>query len=328
MGTFHDPTLRGGETLRGRRVAVLGFGSQGRSHALNLRESGMDVVVGLRPSSPSRARAADAGLQVCDTEEAVGSADVISFCTPDVPMAEIYRAQVEPHLRDGQTLLFVHGYNIRYGHILPPPSVDVVLVSPKAVGPAVRSLYLSGGRLFGLVAVERDASGRALDTALAYGWAIGCRAGLLATTFAEETETDLFGEQTVLCGGIPELMKAAFETLVEAGYQPEAAYFECVHEAKLIVDLVYERGIAGMRASISDTAEWGGFRVGPEVVNASSRAAMREALARIRDGRFADEWGDENRSGLSRLDGLREAGRRHPLESAGEAIRGTDESPP
>jgi ketol-acid reductoisomerase len=309
------------DVLAGRRIAIVGYGSQGRSHALNLRDSGADVRVGLYEGSPSRAKAEADGFAVTPVAEATEWADVVSLCTPDVPMAAIFAESIRHHLQPRSTLVFVHGFNIHYKRIQPPPEVDVVLVSPKAVGPAVRSGYLAGGRLFCLIAVGQNATGRALETALAYGWGIGCRRGLFETSFAEETETDLFGEQAVLCGGIPEVIRNGYETLVEAGYSPEAAYFECVHEAKLIVDLIYERGLAGMREAISDTAEWGGLISGPRVVDAASRQAMREILEEIRDGRFTRRWIEENEKGLPEMDRLRKAEAGRPLEEVGERIR-------
>jgi ketol-acid reductoisomerase len=305
-----------------RKVAVVGYGNQGHAHALNLRDSGVNTCVALHAASKSRAKAESDGMTVVEVPEAAQWADAIMFCTPDVPMREIYETGVAEHLREGQALLFAHGFNIHFGQIKPPPFVDVAMVSPKGPGKALRAEYWAGRGLAALVAVAQDASGRAWDVANAYAWGIGCgRVGLLRTTFREETETDLFGEQAVLCGGIPELVKAGFQTLVDAGYQPEVAYFECLHETKLIVDLLYEAGLAGMRKAISDTAEWGGFVAGPEVIGDPSRQAMQAVLERIQSGEFAREWIAENAAGLPRMSRLREEEKEHAAEVVGTPLR-------
>jgi ketol-acid reductoisomerase len=313
-----DPTL-----IQGRKVAVLGYGSQGHAHALNLAESGVDVRVGLRDGSTSRRKAEEAGLRVLSTADAVAEADVVMVLLPDTEQKAVYDAEIAPHLREGDALLFAHGFNIRFGQIVPPPGVDVAMVAPKGPGHLVRRTYTEGGGVPSLVAVAQDASGKAHDLALSYAHAIGAtRAGVLDTTFEEETETDLFGEQVVLCGGLTALVQAGFETLVDAGYQPESAYFECLHELKLIVDLMYEQGIAGMRYSISDTAEYGDMTRGPRVIDDHVRATMRTILDEIRSGAFAEEWIAENRAGRGRFEALRRAGREHPVERIGEELRG------
>jgi ketol-acid reductoisomerase len=313
-----DPTL-----IQGRKVAVLGYGSQGHAHALNLAESGVDVRVGLRDGSTSRRKAEEAGLRVLPTADAVAEADVVMVLLPDTEQKAVYDAEIAPHLREGDALLFAHGFNIRFGQIVPPPGVDVAMVAPKGPGHLVRRTYTEGGGVPSLVAVAQDASGKAHDLALSYAHAIGAtRAGVLDTTFEEETETDLFGEQVVLCGGLTALVQAGFETLVDAGYQPESAYFECLHELKLIVDLMYEQGIAGMRYSISDTAEYGDMTRGPRVIDDHVRATMRTILDEIRSGAFAEEWIAENRAGRGRFEALRQAGREHPVERIGEELRG------
>jgi ketol-acid reductoisomerase len=310
------------EILRNKRVAMLGYGSQGSAQALNLRDSGIDVTVGLYEGSKSWILAEGEGLPVMDVRGAVEAADILVFALPDVQMASVYRAQVAGSLREGQTLIFVHGFNIRYDLIQPPPSVDVVLVSPKGVGPGVRSKYVEGSGVPALVAVHQDATGTALATALSYAWGLGCaKSGIMETTFKEETETDLFGEQAVLCGGMIELIKAGYDTLVEAGYQPEAAYFECLHETKLITDLLIERGIAGMRAKISDTAEWGGYISGPRVVGEQTRQAMREVLREIQDGTFTERWIAEVEAGGGRLAAFRKDDAAHPIEQTGDSVR-------
>lgn len=308
--------------IRHQKIAVLGYGNQGHAHALNARDNGLQVVVGLRTESPHRQPALQNRLDVLDLAEATKWADIVMFCTPDVPMADIYRTAVEPNLREGQLVLFAHGFNIRFGLIEPPAWVDVALVSPKGPGHLLRTEFVAGNGLAAMIAVHQDNTGTAHQRALGYAWAIGCaRAGVLQTTFKEETETDLFGEQAVLCGGVPELIKAGFETLVEAGYQPEAAYFECLHEVKLIVDLLYARGLSGMREAISDTAEWGGFNAGPRVVTDASRQAMREILAEIQSGEFTRKWIEENRDGLPKMEAFRQAERAHPAEEVGARLR-------
>ena len=308
--------------IAGRKVAVLGYGSQGHSHALNLKESGIDVRVGLRDGSSSAAKAREAGLEVRSIAEAVAEADVTMMLMPDTEMGSIYTEHVEPNLEAGEALFFAHGFNIRFGLISPPASVDVCMVAPKGPGHLVRRTYVEGGGVPCLVAIEQDASGGALALALAYADAIGgVRAGVIETTFTEETETDLFGEQAVLCGGTTALVQAAFETLVDAGYQPEIAYFECLHELKLIVDLMYEEGIAGMRYSVSDTAEYGDLTRGPRIVNDAVRAEMGRILAEVQDGSFAEEWVAESRGGRANFLRLEAAGHDHPVEIVGKELR-------
>ncbi|MQA90868.1 MAG: ketol-acid reductoisomerase [Gemmatimonas sp.] len=308
--------------LTDRRIAIIGYGSQGHAHALNLKDSGCDVVVGLHSGSRSRAKAESAGLTVMDVDEAAQAADVIMILIPDTKQAEVYAEYIAPHLSAGKTLMFAHGFNIRYEQIVPPEDVDVTLVAPKAPGHRVREVFEHGGGVPGLVAVHQDASGHALADTLAYAKGIGCtRAGVLETTFTEETETDLFGEQAVLCGGTAELIKAGFETLIEAGYQPEVAYFECLHELKLIVDLIYQGGLNYMRYSVSETAEYGDYVAGDKVVNAESRRAMKQLLARIQDGSFAREWIEENREGLPNFQKRRAQDVEHPIERVGVELR-------
>ncbi|CAA9279329.1 MAG: Ketol-acid reductoisomerase (NADP(+)) [uncultured Acidimicrobiales bacterium] len=312
-----DPAL-----LASRRVAVIGYGSQGHAHALNLKDSGIDVRVGLREGSASRAKAEAAGLRVTTVAEATSEADVVMILLPDTEQKSVYEADIEPNLTDGDALLFAHGFNIRFGQIKPPQGIDVGMVAPKGPGHLVRRTYESGGGVPALIAVSQDGSGKARSLALAYAHAIGAtRAGVLETTFEEETETDLFGEQVVLCGGITELVMAGYETLVEAGYQPESAYFECLHELKLIVDLMYENGISGMRFSISDTAEYGDLTRGPRIINEGTRAEMKKILGEIRDGSFAEEWIAENRAGRPRYNELKAKGQDHPIEKVGAELR-------
>ncbi|MEX2571170.1 MAG: ketol-acid reductoisomerase [Gemmatimonadota bacterium] len=308
--------------LANRRVAIIGYGSQGHAHSLSLKDSGIDVRVGLHANSKSRAKAEAAGLTVRTVDEAARDADVIMILIPDTRQAEVYAESIAPHLTPGKTLMFAHGFNIRYDQIVPPAEVDVSMVAPKAPGHRVREVFEHGGGVPGLVAVHQDASGNALDDALAYAKGIGCtRAGVLRTTFTEETETDLFGEQAVLCGGTSELIKAGFETLIEAGYQPEVAYFECLHELKLIVDLIYQGGLNYMRYSVSDTAEYGDYVAGPQVINAESRKAMKQLLSNIQDGTFAKNWIEENRSGLPNFEQRRQADVEHPVEQVGVKLR-------
>jgi ketol-acid reductoisomerase len=312
-----DPSL-----IQGRKVAVIGYGSQGHAHALNLAESGVDVRVGLRPGSSSTQKATEAGLRVVPVAEAAAEADLIMMLLPDTEQKAVYDNDIAPQLRQGDALFFAHGFNIRFSQIVPPPGVDVAMVAPKGPGHLVRRTYTEGGGVPSLVAVAQDASGKAHDLALSYAHALGAtRAGVLDTTFDEETETDLFGEQVVLCGGLTSLVQAGFETLVAAGYQPESAYFECLHELKLIVDLMYEQGIAGMRFSISDTAEYGDLTRGPKVIDDHVRAAMGQILDDIRSGAFAEEWIAENRSGRSRFEDLRKRGAAHPIEKVGAELR-------
>ncbi len=308
--------------LEGRKVAIVGYGSQGHAHALNLHDSGVDVRVGLRPGSASQAKAESEGLRVLPVAEAAAEADLVMLLLPDTEQPAVYDAEIAPQLRPGDALFFAHGFNIRFGTIVPPAGVDVAMVAPKGPGHLVRRTYTEGGGVPSLIAVASDASGKAMALALAYADALGAtRAGVLETTFVEETETDLFGEQVVLCGGLTALVTAGFETLVAAGYQPESAYFECLHELKLIVDLMYEQGMSGMRFSISDTAEYGDLTRGPRVVGDAVRAEMRHILDEIQDGSFAEEWIAENKAGRSRFNELRQKGREHQIERVGAELR-------
>ena len=310
------------EDLDGRTVAVLGYGSQGHAHALNLRDSGVDVVVGLPETSRSRAKAAKEGLTVLPPREACERADLIMVLAPDTSQAALYREAIAPALRPGKTLLFAHGFNVRFGTIAAPEGVDVSMVAPKGPGHRLREVFVEGQGIPALVAVHADASGHARRDALAYAKAIGCtRAGVLETTFAEETETDLFGEQAVLCGGVSALVKAGFETLVAEGYQPEVAYFECLHELKLIVDLMYRGGLSYMRHSISDTAEWGDYTAGDRLVTDETKAEMRRLLSEIKDGSFASRWIDENATGRAAFEARRRSERSHPVEEVGARLR-------
>ncbi|MDE3082102.1 MAG: ketol-acid reductoisomerase [Acidobacteriota bacterium] len=310
------------ELLKSKKIAVLGYGSQGHAHALNLRDSGFDVRVGLRPESSSILKAEEAGLRVLGISDACAEADVIMVLLPDTEQKHIYDVEIAPHLSAGKMLMFAHGFNIRFGLIDPPKDVDVTMVAPKGPGHLVRRTYVEGGGVPALIAVHHDATGHAKDLALAYAHGIGAtRAGVLETTFTEETETDLFGEQAVLCGGVSALVKAGYETLVEAGYQPESAYFECLHELKLIVDLMYEEGITGMRFSVSDTAEYGDLTRGPRIITDSVKAEMKKVLTEIQDGTFAAEWIQENQIGRPRYRELREAGKKHPIEQIGKKLR-------
>jgi ketol-acid reductoisomerase len=310
------------DRLRDRPIAIIGFGSQGHAHALNLRDSGLDVRVGLYDGSRSWRKAEEAGLRVRSVSDAADEAQLIMLLTPDTSQARIYDSDIAPHLNAGKTLLFAHGFNVRYCQIIPPADVDVSMVAPKSPGHRVREVFTQGGGVPALVAVQQDATGHALDDALAYARALGCtRAGVLETTFAEETETDLFGEQAVLCGGVSALVKAGFETLVDAGYQPEVAYFECMHELKLIVDLFYQGGLNYMRYSVSDTAEYGDYVAGPRIVTAETRAAMRALLSDVQSGAFAREWIDENRKGRPQFNRLRQADTAHPIEQVGRELR-------
>lgn len=310
------------ERIRNKPIAIIGFGSQGHAHAMNLKDSGLDVRVGLYEGSKSWSKAEAAGLPVRSVREAAREASMIMLLTPDTAQAKIYQEEIAQHMEPGKTLMFAHGFNIRYGQIVPPPGVDVSMVAPKAPGHRVREIFVQGGGVPALVAVHHDASGGALQDALAYAKGMGhTRAGVLLTTFAEETETDLFGEQTVLCGGVSSLIKAGFETLVEAGYQPEVAYFECMHELKLIVDLIYQGGLNFMRYSVSDTAEYGDYVSGPRVINEQSRAAMKQILEEIRSGAFAEEWIEENRQGRPRFNAMRQKDIHHPIEQIGRELR-------
>jgi ketol-acid reductoisomerase len=308
--------------LDGRIFAIIGYGSQGHAHALNLRESGAQVVVGLRPGGGSWDRAVAQGLDVRPVAEAAQVADVIMMLVPDQDARAIYDTGVASGLRPGNTLMFAHGFNIHYGEIASPEGVDVSMVAPKSPGHLVRSEYQAGRGVPGLVAVHQDASGQALANALAYAAGIGCtRAGVIETSFREETETDLFGEQAVLCGGVTALVKAGFETLTAAGYRPEMAYFECLHELKLIVDLMYRGGMQFMRYSISDTAEYGDYTRGPRIITDETRQAMQRILDAIQDGSFAREWLAENRSGRPNFERLRQADRNHQIEQVGAQLR-------
>jgi ketol-acid reductoisomerase len=320
--TVYYDTDADASIIRGKKVAVIGYGSQGHAHALNLKGSGVDVVVGLREGSSSRAKAEAAGLTVLPIAEAAKWADVIMLLAPDTEQKRIYDESIRPHLADGKALAFAHGFNIRFERIAPPKGVDVIMVAPKGPGHLVRRTYVEGGGVPALIAVAQDATGTAKQVALSYASAIGGgRAGVIETTFPEETETDLFGEQVVLCGGLTSLVQAGFETLVEAGYQPEMAYFECLHEVKLIVDLMYEEGIAGMRYSISDTAEYGDLTRGPRIVDADTKQRMRKILEEIRSGTFAEEWIAESDGGRTRFSELRTAGQNHPIEKVGAQLR-------
>lgn len=308
--------------IAGRKVAILGYGSQGHAHALNLKESGVDVRVGLRDGSASAAKASEAGLRVTDVATATAEADLIMMLLPDTEIGPVYDRDVAPNLNDGDALFFAHGFNVRFGYVKAPEGVDVAMVAPKGPGHLVRRTYTEGGGVPCLIAVSQDATGGAKALALSYADAIGgTRAGVLETTFEEETETDLFGEQVVLCGGLSALVQAGFETLVEAGYQPESAYFECLHELKLIVDLMYEQGISGMRYSISTTAEYGDLTRGPRIITDDTKAEMRRILDEIRSGEFAEEFIGEVRSGGSKFDELRKAGKEHQVEQVGTGLR-------
>ncbi|MBW3615860.1 MAG: ketol-acid reductoisomerase [Actinobacteria bacterium] len=308
--------------IEGRKVAVIGYGSQGHAHALNLRDAGIDVRVGLREGSSSKAKAEAAGLRVLSVAEATSEADLVMILLPDTEQQAVYDDAIEPNLQAGDAIFFAHGFNIRFGLITPPPGVDAAMVAPKGPGHLVRRTYTEGGGVPALIAVAQDESGKARELALSYANALGAtRAGVLETTFDEETETDLFGEQVVLCGGLTALVQASFETLVEAGYQPESAYFECLHELKLIVDLMYENGISGMRFSISDTAEYGDLTRGPRIVNAETKAEMKRILEEIRSGAFAAEWIAENRNGRPVYNELKAKGAEHPIEKVGAELR-------
>lgn len=317
-----DPAEADVAMLRGMTVAVIGYGNQGHAHALNLRDSGVRVLVGQRPGGPGRQRAITDGFAPVGIAEAATDAHLLVITLPDEVAAEVYTLEIAPHLRTGQTLGFVHGFNIRFGFIDPPPGVDCVMIAPKGPGTLLRSLFVAGKGLPALLAVERDPSGRGRRTALAWAAGIGAtRAGVVETTFAAETEADLFGEQVVLCGGMTALAKAAFETLVEAGYEPELAYLECVHELKQVVDLMYDGGLAAMRRKISNTAEYGDLTRGPRMVNDQTREEMRRILDEVRSGAFAREWIDEHRRGAPKMKKLYKIDEASELEKAGHAVR-------
>jgi len=310
------------EPLSGKTVAVIGYGSQGHAHALNLRDSGVKVVVGLREGGASWRAAEEAGLSVLPIAEAARTGDLIALLIPDQAQPDVYRERIAPHLSPGKCLLFAHGFNVHYGQIVPPPEVDVIMVAPKAPGHRVREIFVEGGGTPALLAVYQDATGNAVELALAYAKGIGCtRAGVIETTFAEETETDLFGEQAVLCGGVSALIKAGFEVLVEAGYQPEIAYFECLHELKLIVDLIQQGGLTYMRHSISDTAEYGDYVAGPRIVTEATKQEMRRILREVQDGTHARNWILENMAGRPFFNAMRRRERRHPIEEVGRRLR-------
>ena len=305
------------------KVAILGYGSQGHAHAQNLRDSGVDVRVGLYPGSRSRAKAERHGLRVADVADAVREADIVMVLTPDVGQARLYREAIAPNLRPGAMLMFAHGFSIHFGQIEPPDGADVTMIAPKAPGHLVRSTYLEGTGTPALMAIQRDGTGRARERTLAYARALGAsKAGVLETTFKDETETDLFGEQSVLCGGISALITAGFETLVEAGYPPELAYFECLHEMKLIVDLMYRGGLGFMRYSVSDTAEYGDYVSGPRVIDARVKQSMKQILTEIQDGTFAERWIDENEKGRANFLRMRQEHADHELETVGANLRG------
>jgi ketol-acid reductoisomerase len=308
--------------IQGKKVAVIGYGSQGHAHALNLKDSGVDVRIGLRPGSGSKAKAEGVGLTVLPVAEAAAWADVIMLLAPDTSQAAIYKNDVAPHLTAGKMLMFAHGFNIRYGTIQPPQNVDVTMIAPKSPGHRVREVFQEGGGVPALLAIHQDATGNAKALALSYGMGLGVtRAGVLETTFEEETETDLFGEQAVLCGGVSALVKAGYETLINAGYQPEVAYFECLHELKLIVDLMYRGGLNYMRYSISDTAEYGDYTAGPRIITEETRKEMRQLLKEIQDGTFARKWIDENEQGRPWFNAIRKSEQTQRLEEVGIRLR-------
>ena len=308
--------------VAGRRVAVIGYGSQGHAHALNLRESGVEVTVGLREGSRSRGAAQDEGLPVAVPSEAAAWADVVMMLVPDQHAADLYRSQIADQMQEGDALMFAHGFNIRFGEVTPAPGLDVLMVAPKGPGHLVRRTYEEGSGVPCLLAVHQDATGGAARLGLSYAWGIGgTRAGVLETTFEEETETDLFGEQVILCGGLSELVKSSYQTLVEAGYQPESAYFETLHELKLIVDLLYEGGLSWMRYSVSDTAEWGDYSIGGRIITDQTREEMKKVLAEIKDGSFARNWMAEARSGADNLLSRRRAERDSDIERVGARLR-------
>ena len=308
--------------LQGKTIGIIGYGSQGHAHALNLRDSGANVMVGLYAGSGSRAKAKAEGLTVDTPDKVTAASDVVMIVIPDQIQGSVYKESIGPHMNSSKTLMFAHGFNIHYGEIVPPPDIDVSMIAPKAPGHRVREVFVEGSGVPSVVAIHQDSSGNALANALAYGAGIGSmRAGIVATTFKEETETDLFGEQAVLCGGVTSLVRNAFEVLTEAGYQPEIAYFEVMHELKLIVDLMYQGGMNYMRYSISETAEYGDYSRGPRIIDAHVRANMEQVLAEIQDGTFAKEWIAENHEGQPRFKAMREAGANHEIEQVGANLR-------
>src|SRR5579863_8943458 len=308
--------------LKGKTIGIIGYGSQGHAHALNLRDSGLDVIVGLPSTSHSRAKAESAGLRVLSTADAAKAADTMMVLVPDHVQGDLYKSDIAPHLAPGKTLMFAHGFNIHFGQIDPPADVDVSMIAPKAPGHRVRELFTEGVGVPALVAIHQNPSGKATENALAYALALGClKAGVIETTFKEETESDLFGEQSVLCGGVSELIRAGFETLVEAGYAPEIASFECLHELKLIVDLIYEGGLSYMRFSVSDTAEYGDYTRGPRIINEETRAEMKKILSEIQSGQFARDWINENKTGRKKFLHMREAAQHQPVEQVGAELR-------
>jgi ketol-acid reductoisomerase len=320
--TYYDQDANW-DFMKGKTVAIIGYGSQGHAHALNLKESGANVIVGLYEGSKSKAVAEAAGLRVAAVADAVKQADITMVLIPDEKQADVYKAEIGPNLKSGSALAFAHGFNIHFKQIVPPADVDVFMVAPKGPGHLVRRVFTQGGGVPDVFAVEQDATGHAFDIALAYARGIGgTKAGVIQTTFQEETETDLFGEQVVLCGGVTHLIQNGFETLCEAGYQPEIAYFECFHEMKLIVDLMYEGGMAKMRQSISDTAEYGDYKIGPRIVTPAVKAEMKKALEEIQDGTFAKNWLVENRAaGRAEFLALRKKHAEHPIEQVGAKLR-------
>jgi ketol-acid reductoisomerase len=321
-GIFYDADANP-DALEGKTIAILGYGSQGHAHALNLKDSGHDVVVGLRPDSSSRAEAEAQGLEVLDVADAASRGDVVMILLPDEKQSEVWEAEIRDGIAEGNLLMFAHGFAIHFGEVEPPAGVDVGMVAPKGPGHLVRRQYEQGRGVPCLMAVHQDESGKARDLVLAYASGIGGgRAGVIETTFKDECETDLFGEQSVLCGGATELVRAGFETLVEAGYDPRLAYFECLHELKLIVDLMYEKGVQGMRHSISNTAEYGDMTRGPRVIGPEVRAAMKQVLADIQSGEFAKEWIAENRAGAENFSRLRDEAKGHQIEQVGGELRG------
>ena len=321
MKVFYDNDADHG-VIQGRRTAVIGYGSQGHAHANNLRDSGVDVVVGLRKESSSWGKAENAGLTVATVPDAVSGADVVMMLVPDELQPDLFESEIIGNLKPGAALAFAHGFSVHFGFIKPSKEVDVIMIAPKGPGHLVRSTYVEGGGVPCLIAIKQDATSNAREIALSYACAIGGgRAGVIETTYKEETETDLFGEQTVLCGGITSLIQAGYETLVEAGYAPEMAYFECLHETKLIVDLINEAGISGMRFSISETAKWGDVKIGPKIIDASVKKRMKEALKDIQSGKFAKAWGREYKGGYKQYNKLLKAGEKHDIEKVGTRLR-------